>query len=127
MYQVLDTTDYEIVKAYETDSMAIEFRKQAENRPEIHITADGYIRFYSKIYVPTSEVQRIIKVGHAAVMHDHNGYRKTHDRIRNHYYFPEMKQRIRKFVGEYKKCLMNKLSNHKPYRTIKVHQILKRP
>ena len=51
--------------------MAKELRKRAETELEAHVTTDEYIRFYGKVYVPTSQVNRIIRQTHAAVIHEH--------------------------------------------------------
>ena len=34
--------------------MTEELRKRAKTEFEVHVTADGYIRFYSKIYILTN-------------------------------------------------------------------------
>ena len=51
--------------------MAEELRKRAETKLKVHVTANGYIRFYSKIYVLTNQVNRIIKQAHTVMIHEH--------------------------------------------------------
>jgi hypothetical protein len=115
VYKVANEVDQELIDAYRKDSMHAELKARAPKEPYIHETPDGYLRYYGKVYVPTSQVDRIIRQGHDALGAGHQGFKRTHDRIKNHYYFPKMKQRIKEHVDTCVECIINKPSRHRPY------------
>jgi hypothetical protein len=122
IHRVKNTNDQGIIDAYEKDKMATILKERSKTEPEVTITTDGYIRYFGKVYVPTKEVERIIEHTHKAIMHGHNGVRKTHERLKNVYYFPQMHQQIKRFVSECHECIINKTGNHKSYGTMQIHQ-----
>ena len=84
--------------------MAKELKDRTQEEPYIHQTPEGYIRFYRKVYVPLSEVLRILKQEHDAPGSGHKGITKTWQRIRARYYFPQMKQKVKEYINKCQEC-----------------------
>jgi hypothetical protein len=117
---VANPIDEEIVKAYKKDPMAEELRKRAGTEPQIHTTPEGYIRYHGKVYVPTSERKRITQQAHGAIAHGHQGRKKTHDRLKRHYYWPQMRQTVAQEINECNQCWLNKPDKHAPYGELQI-------
>ena len=98
LWTVSTTVDKELVDSYANDTMAQELKERANTEPEVHTTPDGYIRFHGKIYVTPPHQQRIIEDTHGKTTTGHPGVKKTWDNLKDKYYFPEMKQKIQKFI-----------------------------
>jgi hypothetical protein len=127
VYQVKDKVDKELIQAYEKDSMYQELKERAKTERIIHETPDGYIRYFGKIYVPSKQVERIIRMNHDAPGAGHQGYKRTHDRLKNRYYFPKMKQRVREHLDTCVECLLNKPTRHRPYGEMGEYHIPEQP
>jgi hypothetical protein len=125
LYTVADKVDNEILKAYEKDSMYEELSKAKQ--PHIHVSADGYLRYYGKVYVPTSQRTRIIEESHDTPVAGHFGFKKTHDKIKKSYYFPQMKKTIRAYIDRCVTCIIDKPSRHSPYGEMGRFEIPSRP
>jgi hypothetical protein len=67
--------DQQIMKIYEKNIMTNEYRNNVHQ--EVDASANSYIRIFEKIYVSSSQKQRIIKEAHEELIHDHQNYRKT--------------------------------------------------
>jgi hypothetical protein len=100
VYRTTGTIDKEIIKEYETDSMAQELKKRKEIDRYIHETPDSYIRYHGKIYVLTKQRMRIIKESHDKLTTGHQGYHRTWDWLRERYYFPNMKSMVKEYIKE---------------------------
>src|SRR5579871_4577319 len=127
VYRVEPEPDQAIVEAYKKDKMAEELEKRIAKEPWIHKTADGYLRYHGKIYVPTSERNRILKQEHEAIAHGHKGVKKTHDQLKRWYYWPHMKQMIKEQIGECVECAKNKPSRHRKYGETQIPETPSRP
>ena len=57
---------------------------------------------------PETDRENIIREHHCSVMGGHKGSTKTYDRIRENFYWPNMREQIRKFVRECETCKLNK-------------------
>lgn len=125
IHRISGQVDQELIKAYEKDAMYQELKQQEE--PYIHTTAEGYLRYYGKVYVPARQVKRIIEQNHDLAISGHQGFKKTHDRIKQRYYFPQMKQVIRKYIDECHSCAINKASRHAPYGEMGITHPLSQP
>jgi hypothetical protein len=115
IYKVSQEVDQELIDAYQKDSMYAELKKRATTEHQIHESAEGYLRFFGKVYVPARQVNRIIRQQHDAPGAGHQGFKRTHDRMKNYYYFPKMKQRIREHIDTCVECITNKPNRHRPY------------
>jgi len=127
LYKVVDEPDDGILKAYEKDETAKELERRATEEPWIHKTAEGYLRYYGKIYVPTSERNRILKQEHEAIAHGHRGVKKTYDQLKRWYYWPHMKRTIKERIGECVECAKNKPSRHRQYGQTQIPETPSRP
>jgi hypothetical protein len=70
----VDETDYELIKAYKDNSMA-KVLKGSTNQAHIEETEEKYLTVYGKVYVPTSQVHRIVTQAHDLC--GHQGYQRT--------------------------------------------------
>ena len=57
---------------------------------------------------PETNREEIIHEYHCSVTGGHKGSTKTYDRIRENFYWPNMREKIRKFVRECETCKLNK-------------------
>ena len=127
VYRVAQEVDQELIDAYKTDTMYAELTTRSETEHQIHTSADGYLRYFGKVYVPARQVNRIIRQQHNAPGSGHQGFKKTHDRIKNHYYFPKIKQRIREHIDTCIECIINKPNRHRPYGEMGEHLVPEAP
>jgi RNase H-like domain found in reverse transcriptase/Reverse transcriptase (RNA-dependent DNA polymerase)/Integrase zinc binding domain/Chromo (CHRromatin Organisation MOdifier) domain/Retrotransposon gag protein/Zinc knuckle/Retroviral aspartyl protease len=127
VYRVETTSDQEIIDAYDNDSMAQELKKRKETDGHIHETPDGYIRFYGKVYVPTSQRERIIEESHGKPTTGHQGYHRTWNWLKERYYFPNMKDMVRESIKKCDSCLRNKHVRHEPYGHMQITEVPDRP
>jgi hypothetical protein len=119
----VDDVDHEIIRAYKNDSMATELSKSKNT--SIQITEEGYILLYGKVYVPPKQVKRILQQAHDK--QGHQGYQRTWKRVREHYYFPQMKRRVREYVEKCNDCWLNRPLRHEPYGEMQIMEIPSKP
>ena len=126
-YKVIEESDEGILAAYKDDPMAQELYKRMEKEPHIHTTADGYLRYHGKIYVPTTQQKRIIMKEHAATTCGHMGVERTRAKMKQWYYIPQMRQRIRRELEQCVECKKNKANRHLPYGEIQIPEAPTKP
>lgn len=84
------------------------------------MTAEGYVRFYRKIYVPPGRRNEYIRRCHDLVTCGHGGEHATVERIKQHYYFPNMRKSVKEYIANCESCAMNKNTTHPPYGEIQL-------
>jgi hypothetical protein len=119
--------DDKIIKAYATDETAKELAKRSKTEMYIMETPDGYIRYYGKIFIPTRQVDRIIRQFHEAKPQRHMGYQRLHNWLKERCYFPQMKQRIKKITTKCVDCKKAKQDRHAPYGKMQIRPAAERP
>jgi hypothetical protein len=127
IYRLAQEVDQELIDAYQKDSMYAELKTRSTTEHQIHTSADGYLRYFGKVYVPARQVHRIIREQHDAPGAGHQGFKRTHDRIKNRYYFPKMKQIIKEHIDTCIECCINKPSRHRPYGEMGEYRIPEAP
>jgi hypothetical protein len=115
IYKVSGKADTGILEAYKTDTMYQELKARKDKDTWIVETSDGYLRYYAKVYVPASQEKRIMQEAHDAIGSGHPGIKKTHDKLRKYYYFPQMRRKVKEYVGKCMECALNKPTRHQPY------------
>ena len=58
------------------------------------------------------EIKTVLKENHNCAIAGHSGFNRTYARIRNKYYWPNMKTDIRKYIQECNSCQLNKTDRH---------------
>jgi hypothetical protein len=118
-----ETLDTRILASYEDDAMAQQLRQA--NEPHVQTTGEGYILFYGKVYLPKSQVHRILHQCHD--QQGHMGYQKTWRKIRTLYYFPRMKDVVKSYVLRCPKCWHNRPIRREPYGKMQIMAAPGRP
>ena len=77
--------------------------------------------------MPARYTNNIIRQYHDAPGARHQGFKKTHNRIKSYYYFPKIKQRIREHIDACVDYIINKPVRHRPYSAIGEYQIPEEP
>jgi transposase InsO family protein len=66
-------------------------------------------------YVPEELEQKVISSHHDDPLHGHPGIARTMELIKRHYEFPNMKDKVSKFIKQCVSCQQNKHSTHAKY------------
>ena len=127
VYRAQREVDKGILEAYNNDPMAQELLDRRVSEPWIHVSEEGYIMYYAKIYVPASERKRIVQQEHEARTSGHPSGNRTYEKIKRHYYWPKMAGMVKRQVAECIECKKNKANRHKPYGLTQIHETPSRP
>ena len=90
---------------------------------------DEFDRSFTQFLLPESQVDMVLRNMHESQFSGHLGIDKTWQRIKDRFYFPNMRSRIRKFVQECDKCQKIKSTKQltaplKPIRSTRPRQII---
>lgn len=102
-----------MVRSYEQDSQCQELIARIILHPEypdLYELSDGILRYKGKLYVGSSNGVRrqIMEALHSSSVGGHSGQRGSWHRISSIFYWPEMKQEVRRFVQACDSCQRNK-------------------
>jgi hypothetical protein len=113
---IVETNDLDkaIKSAYDKDAVARRVMERPAEHPFFAIQ-NGRILFQNSIYVPASQVQRVIKDYHNSPVYGHMGTEKTLARITENYYFPHAKRRVEESLRSCDTCKRVKSERHAPY------------
>jgi hypothetical protein len=127
VYRTQREVDRGILEAYDEDPMAQELLNRKASEPWIDVSKEGYIMYYTKIYVPASERKRIVQEEHEAKTSGHPNGNRTYDKVKRHYYWPKMARMVKQQVAECIECMKNKANRHKPYGLTQIPETPSRP
>jgi hypothetical protein len=71
--------------------------------------------YNGKLYIPPSLRKEMVEEHHGLPAHGHQGIAKTLSRLSREYWFPGMREMVKKIVSECDTCIRNKASHHAPY------------
>jgi len=79
------------------------------------IDKEGFLLFDNLIYVPQNLTTRVLEIHHDSVTAGHFGVRKTFDLINRNFWWPKLRNDVKKFVKSCETCCKAKVPRHKPY------------
>mgnify|MGYP002717984364 FL=1 len=94
---------------------------------KITIDKEGLAYFHGLIFVPTSMRTKIVAMHHDEPLKGHLGVEKTTELIARNYYIPNLRQRVRDYVGQCETCIRDKPARHQPYGQMQVQEAPQRP
>ena len=90
---------------------------------------DGLIHHANLLYVPDNHQLKldILQQVHNTPLSGHLGQAKTHDLLARHFYFPQLRKFVIKYVSGCHTCSRNKTPRHQPYGPLQPLPIPSRP
>jgi hypothetical protein len=88
---------------------------QNDENVKNYIKKDGYWLHDSRVVVPASIREEIIREHHGNLVSGHFSWARTLDLISRHFWWPNMRQEIQAHVQSCLSCQRNKASNLRPY------------
>jgi len=141
--EVLETTEFqdedegEIQKASNVDNEIPDIKKNLdEGRKEMKGIAlglcqwkDGLLWYQGKIWISTDEGIRttLIAKHHEPPQAGHGGTAKTTELISRRYYWPKIREDIKRFMKNCDTCQRTKVVRHAPYGLLQSNEALDRP
>jgi hypothetical protein len=90
---------------------------------------EGYLWYQNKIWIPDNEPLRsaIIRKQHDVPQAGHGGTAKTTELIQRRYYWPKMRETIKRYVKNCDTCQRIKVVRHAPYGLLQSNEIPMKP
>lgn len=103
------STEFQLQVAQSRDPKLEELRKKLEEGPvDNYVMEDGMIHRRdhdeNRLYVPAEMENNVIRLVHEKLAHQ--SVDKCYHKIREHYWFPQMRAKIRAFIDGCMKCIM---------------------
>ncbi|CAF0843498.1 unnamed protein product [Adineta ricciae] len=67
------------------------------------------------IYVPSTLISQVVEAYHASLWAGHFGFRRTHNNLKDRYWWPNMKDTIRNYLSTCLKCQKFNFARHKAF------------
>jgi hypothetical protein len=88
---------------------------QSDENVKNYIKKDGYWLYDSRVVVPASMREEIIREHHGNLVSGNLSWARTLDLISRHFWWPNMRQEIQAHMQSCLSCQRNKASNLRPY------------
>ena len=75
----------------------------------------GYYTYQGRIVVPGTMRQEVIAQHHSTVVAGHFGWERTLNLVSRHFWWPQMREDVQKYVQTCASCQQSKAANHKPF------------
>jgi len=104
---------YSKVKSFFTGKNVV--NPSIKNIDKFSIDDEGFLLFNNLIYVPLNLRTRILESHHDSITAGHFGVRKTLDLINRNFWWPNLRNDVKKFIKSCETCCKAKVPRHKPY------------
>ncbi|EDO01784.1 hypothetical protein SS1G_04259 [Sclerotinia sclerotiorum 1980 UF-70] len=122
-----DTIKDIIKTEYSTDTTAKRILAIPDNPEREFTIEDGFIHFYSKLYIPSNLAKDYVIKQYELPAHRHQGIARTFARIRKKVYFPKMRTIVENVVENCNTYIRNKAAQHTPYSQLKTPELPTQP